>query len=110
VECGGRRETATAMEDTVVQQVPCAEFLLRLSRDALLEGFVRYLAMRIADQQRVIANLVTVDSEQRLARRSYTLPIDSASTIRAASGSSRRFPMRSWPRWSARRGRGSAHL
>jgi CRP/FNR family transcriptional regulator, cyclic AMP receptor protein len=56
------------MEDTVVQQVPCTQFLLRFSRDALLEGFVRYLAMRLADQQRVIANLVTVDSEQRLAQ------------------------------------------
>ena len=65
---GGRRETATAMEDTVVKQIPCAQFLFRLSHDALLEGFVRYLAVRIADQQRVIAHLVTVDSEERLAQ------------------------------------------
>ena len=34
----------------------------------LFEGFVRYLAVRIADQQQVIANLVTVDSEQRLGQ------------------------------------------
>jgi hypothetical protein len=27
---------------------------------------MRYLAVRVADQQQVIANLVTVDSEQRL--------------------------------------------
>jgi CRP/FNR family transcriptional regulator, cyclic AMP receptor protein len=67
-EGSGRRETATAMDDTIVKQIPCAQFLLRLSRDALLEGFVRYLAVRIADQQQVIANLVTVDSEQRLAK------------------------------------------
>ena len=67
-EGSGRRETATTMTDTVVKQIPCAQFLLRLSRDALLEGFVRYLAVRIADQQRVIASLVTVDSEQRLAQ------------------------------------------
>ena len=33
-----------------------------------LRGFVRYLAVRIADQQQVIANLVTVDSEQRLGQ------------------------------------------
>ena len=39
-----------------------------LSRDSLFEGFVRYLAVRIADQQQVIANLVTVDSEQRLGQ------------------------------------------
>ena len=67
-EGGGRRETATAMADTVVQQIPCTQFLRRLSRDGLLEGFVRYLAVRLADQQQVIANLVTVDSEQRLAQ------------------------------------------
>ena len=41
---------------------------MRLSRDSLFEGFVRYLAVRIADQQQVIANLVTVDSEQRLGK------------------------------------------
>jgi CRP/FNR family transcriptional regulator, cyclic AMP receptor protein len=29
---------------------------------------VRYLVVRIADQQQVIANLVTVDSEQRLGQ------------------------------------------
>jgi CRP-like cAMP-binding protein len=40
----------------------------QLSRDSLLEGLVRYLAVRIADQQQVIANLVTVDSEQRLGK------------------------------------------
>jgi CRP/FNR family transcriptional regulator, cyclic AMP receptor protein len=34
----------------------------------LFEGFVRYLTVRVADQQQVIANLVTVDSEQRLGQ------------------------------------------
>ncbi|HJQ27190.1 MAG TPA: Crp/Fnr family transcriptional regulator [Blastocatellia bacterium] len=64
----GRLETATAMEDTVLRQVPCGRFLERLSQDALLEGFIRYLTVRIADQQEVIANLVTADSEQRLGQ------------------------------------------
>lgn len=64
----GRLETATAMEDTVVKEIPCARFLERLARDLLLEGFVKYLTVRIADQQEVIANLVTVDSEQRLGQ------------------------------------------
>jgi hypothetical protein len=40
----------------------------RLSRDSLFEGFVRYLALRVADQQQIVANLVTVDSEQRLGQ------------------------------------------
>ena len=65
---GARQETATAMKATTVKQIPCAQFFARLSRDSLFEGFVRYLAVRIADQQQVIANLVTVDSEQRLGQ------------------------------------------
>ncbi len=65
---GPRLETATAMEDTDLKQIPCSEFFARLSSDLLLEGFVQYLAVRIADQQQVIADLVTVDSEQRLGK------------------------------------------
>jgi CRP/FNR family transcriptional regulator, cyclic AMP receptor protein len=65
---GARLETAIAMEETVIKQIPCSNFFARLDRDALFEGFVQYLAVRIADQQQVIANLVTVDSEQRLGQ------------------------------------------
>jgi CRP/FNR family transcriptional regulator, cyclic AMP receptor protein len=65
---GARLETATAMEETVLKQIPCAKFFARLGHDGLLEGFVQYLAVRIADQQQVISNLVTVDSEQRLGK------------------------------------------
>jgi CRP/FNR family cyclic AMP-dependent transcriptional regulator len=65
---GARVETATAMEETVLKKIPRSQFLARLSCDSLLEGFVRYLAVRIADQQQVIADLVTVDSEQRLGK------------------------------------------
>ena len=65
---GARLETATAMKATTLKQIPCSQFFARLSRDSLFEGFVRYLAVRIADQQQVIANLVTVDSEQRLGK------------------------------------------
>jgi CRP-like cAMP-binding protein len=64
----GRLETATAMEDTRLKKVPCAKFLERLTTDSLLEGFVKYLAVRVAEQQEVIASLVTVDSEQRLGK------------------------------------------
>src|SRR6266542_1482307 len=65
---GARLETATVMEETILKKISRSQFLARLSRDSLLEGFVRYLAVRIADQQQVIANLVTVDSEQRLGK------------------------------------------
>src|SRR4030095_11604853 len=63
---GDRLETATAMEDSYLKEIPCTKFLDRLAKDALLEGFVKYLAVRIADQQQVLANLVTVYREQRL--------------------------------------------
>jgi CRP-like cAMP-binding protein len=56
------------MEETILKQIPCPEFLARLGRDALFESFAQYLAVRIADQQQVIANLMTVDSEQRLGK------------------------------------------
>ena len=65
---GARLETATAMEQTILKKIPRSQFLARLNRDSLLEGYVRYLAVRIAEQQQVIADLVTVDSEQRLGK------------------------------------------
>jgi CRP/FNR family transcriptional regulator, cyclic AMP receptor protein len=65
---GARLETATAMQATTLKEIPRGKFFARLGRDSLFEGFVRYLAVRVADQQQVIANLVTVDSEQRLGQ------------------------------------------
>ena len=56
------------MEETILEQIFCSQFLARLGRDSLFEGFVCYLAVRIVDQQQVIANMVTVDSEQRLGK------------------------------------------
>ncbi len=65
---GERQETATAMTSAVVRAMPCPDFLLLLTREGLLPGFIHYLAVRIADQQETIANLLTVDSEQRLGK------------------------------------------
>ncbi len=63
-----RLETATAMEETILKRIPCSQFFARLSRDALFEGFVQYLVVRIAEQQQVIANLMMADSKQRLGK------------------------------------------
>ncbi len=65
-ESGLRRETAIAMEETKLTRFPCSSFFEHLSENSLVEAFVQYLAARIADQQQVIANLITVDSEHRL--------------------------------------------
>ena len=64
----GEDGNTNAMEDSLLKEIPCSKFLGRLANDSLLEGFIKYLAVRIADQQQVIANLVTVDSEQRLGK------------------------------------------
>jgi CRP/FNR family cyclic AMP-dependent transcriptional regulator len=61
-----RQETATAMEDTTLKRIRCPQFYLHLINNSLVEGFVRYLATRVGDQQQTIANLITVDSEHRL--------------------------------------------
>jgi CRP-like cAMP-binding protein len=65
---GERIETATAMEETDLKVIPSSKFFALLGSHSLLEGFVRYLAVRVAEQQQVIAHLVTVDSEQRLGK------------------------------------------
>jgi CRP-like cAMP-binding protein len=61
-----RQETATAMEETILKRITCAQFLLHLTNNSLVEGFVKYLATRVSEQQHVIANLITVNSEHRL--------------------------------------------
>lgn len=63
---GERLETATAMEETKLRVVSRPRFLSLLRSDSLLEVFVRYLSVRIADQREMIAHLVTDDSEHRL--------------------------------------------
>ncbi|MEZ4867861.1 MAG: Crp/Fnr family transcriptional regulator [Caldilineaceae bacterium] len=63
-----RTETAVAMTKTVVRVMPCVHFFAHLRDDRLLEGFVQYLAVRVADQQEMLANLVTANSEQRLGK------------------------------------------
>jgi len=67
-ELDARVETAVAMQETVLKQISASRFFDCLSRESLLEGFVQYLAVRVGDQQQIIVNLVTVDSEQRLGK------------------------------------------
>jgi CRP-like cAMP-binding protein len=85
---GARLETATAMEETILKQIPCSKFFARLSNDALFDGFVQYLAMRIADQQQVIANLVMSIAYSDWARPCCNWPATSARKTRGASASS----------------------
>lgn len=63
-----RFETAVVMKEAILKQVLHGSFLMCLKNESLLESFVRYLAIRIAEQQEVITTLTTANSEQRLAR------------------------------------------
>jgi CRP/FNR family cyclic AMP-dependent transcriptional regulator len=64
---GERVETATAMEETELRVISCPQFCDLLRSDSLLaRGFVRYLSVRVADQQEAIAHLVTDGCEHRL--------------------------------------------
>lgn len=64
-----RLETATAMEETALKQIPCLNFFGLLAHDSpFMAGFVQFMAVRIADQQQRITTLVTTNSEQRLGK------------------------------------------
>jgi CRP-like cAMP-binding protein len=59
---------AVAMEDTILTPVSSKEFIAHLNNHSLVEDFVRYLVNRVAEQDRFIANLITVDCEHRLGQ------------------------------------------
>ena len=63
---GVRHDTATAMQAASVIRIPSAAFLEHLTKHSLVESFLQYLTTRMGDQQRIIANLVTVNSAHRL--------------------------------------------
>jgi CRP-like cAMP-binding protein len=77
-----RLETAVAMSNTTIRRFPSQVFVSLLKSESLMDGFVRYLAARISEQQEFIATLTTLNSERRLARiliqLAQTLGMDSA--------------------------------
>ncbi|WP_434739711.1 Crp/Fnr family transcriptional regulator [Micromonospora sp. SH-82] len=63
-----REETATAMRDSVVRRINSAKLLETICHDEELSWhFNRFLMARLRDQQQTIMQLVTMDSEHRLA-------------------------------------------
>ncbi len=63
-----RLETTMAMQNSTLKRIPSRAFMSMLERASLLNSLVQYLTSRIAEQQEVIATLLTVNSEQRLAK------------------------------------------
>lgn len=64
-----RVETAVAMADTELTKIPYGKFFEMLAAAHLLEEFAEHLASRLSERQRVIVDLVTLESELRLAAR-----------------------------------------
>ncbi|MFL6245902.1 MAG: Crp/Fnr family transcriptional regulator [Thermoanaerobaculia bacterium] len=63
-----RSETATTMTFTIVRRASKREFLAELERSRATELLLRHLAMRLEDRQLAVFDLITNDSEQRLAK------------------------------------------
>lgn len=64
---GVRTDTAIAMRDATVRRIRSADLLSAVVDDAMMERVVMCLAERMSEQQQAITNLVTMNSEQRLA-------------------------------------------
>jgi len=62
-----RRETVTTMKPTRLRCVPIADFRAALVSEGCADEFLCYLLGQISAQQAMIANMVTMNSEQRLA-------------------------------------------
>lgn len=65
---GAYLEMATAMTDTTLKGISYRNLLKFLHDESLYADFVMYFAARLAEQQQVIADMATTDSEYRLGR------------------------------------------
>jgi CRP-like cAMP-binding protein len=63
-----RNETATAMTFTIVRRASKREFLAEVERAGATELLLRHLALRLEERQLAVFDLITKDSEQRLAK------------------------------------------
>jgi CRP/FNR family cyclic AMP-dependent transcriptional regulator len=65
---GKRNETATAMNITVVRRASRRAIVAELHRAGAMDTLLHHLAGRLADRQVAVFDLITIDSERRLAR------------------------------------------
>jgi CRP-like cAMP-binding protein len=63
-----RVETATAMQTTIVRRMSRKDFLAEVEKARATEALLRHLARRLLDRQTAVFDLVTMPSEQRLAK------------------------------------------
>ena len=65
---GKRFESASAMQATVVRRASRRDFLAEVQKASASEALIRHLAMRLAERQTAVFDLVTMDAERRLAK------------------------------------------
>jgi CRP-like cAMP-binding protein len=63
-----RMESATAMQFTLVRRVSRRDFLAEVERAGATDALLRHVAARLEDRQIAVFDLITKDSEQRLAK------------------------------------------
>jgi CRP/FNR family cyclic AMP-dependent transcriptional regulator len=63
-----RVETATSMQGCVVRRAARREFLAAIEKIGAMESLLQHLADRLDDRQMAVFDLITNDSEQRLAK------------------------------------------
>ncbi|MEO8381834.1 MAG: Crp/Fnr family transcriptional regulator [Acidobacteriota bacterium] len=63
-----RIETATAMQPTVIRRASRTDFLAEVEKARATEALLRHLAGRMIERQVAVFDLVTMPSEQRLAK------------------------------------------
>jgi CRP/FNR family cyclic AMP-dependent transcriptional regulator len=67
IVCPRRTEMVTTMTPVVLRRIQAVKALEALSDSTSREEFIRRLVQRLFEQQRLIVDLVTTDSEHRLA-------------------------------------------
>jgi CRP-like cAMP-binding protein len=63
-----RHETATAMTLTVVRRVTRRDLVAEAMRAGMIESLLGHVAHRLAERQTAVFDLITTDSERRLAK------------------------------------------
>ncbi|MBV9493281.1 MAG: Crp/Fnr family transcriptional regulator [Acidobacteria bacterium] len=68
-----RLESASALGPTTIRRLQRRDFIVEVGRAELTDALLRHLATRIAERQVTILDLVTSDSERRLAKTLFEL-------------------------------------
>jgi CRP-like cAMP-binding protein len=65
---GKRLDAATTMQPSLIRRIPRRDVLAEVVRIGAVEALLRHLAVRISERQMAVFDLITNDSEQRLAK------------------------------------------